>query len=360
MTIALLIEPLDLLFCRDGRPIVAGEGAAAGSSLPGPQVLAGAIRTTLLRQRGFLPADGGRPQQAHLDAVLKVAVRGPLLADLRTAAPLIPMPADLVGDKPKHGQVGSARTRLHPLAGIPGWTAPPDAPQALPLWPRPERADRTKPQGERVRPGASAAQSGFLTWAGFQTWQAGGVPAAADIRAADQLFATEVRTQVGLDVASAIAADGVLFSTRYLRLTQHVGFYVEIDGADDFPQAGTLLLGGDRRQAGFSRLSAPVAWQASGSVMLALTPTILAAEDGRCPATWKAHCRGLAIPGAESVSGWDLAANGGKGAPRPTRWAIPAGAVWHLGESVTTPSSIGCECSSGFGWTARGTTPSST
>ena len=45
MTIAVILDPFDVLFCRDGRPIVPGEGAAAGASLPFPQVLAGAIRT---------------------------------------------------------------------------------------------------------------------------------------------------------------------------------------------------------------------------------------------------------------------------------------------------------------------------
>lgn len=352
MTLAILIEPLDLLFCRDGRPIVAGEGAAAGTALPGPQVLAGAIRTALLRQRGQLPTDGSRPAQAHLDAVLQVRLRGPLLADLARGQPLIPMPADLAGDKAKHGLCGTPQARLRPQSGVPGWQAPADAPQALPLWPAPERASKASTPNDRARPAELAAQSGFLTWDGFQAWAAGRLPNSDQVRSAETLWAVEARTNVSLDAATAVAAKGQLFTSRYLRLAPGVGLYAEVDGADDLP--ATLLLGGDRRQVTVRRLPKPVAWPTQGRVALALTPTIL--PQDRCPAEWQPHCRGLAIPGADPVSGWDLAANGGAGAPRQTRWAIRPGAVWHL-DSPIAFTSIGVETASGFGWIAVGTGP---
>lgn len=356
MTLAILIEPLDLLFCRDGRPIVAGEGAAAGTALPNPQVLTGAIRTALLRRRGQLQDNGRAPEARHIEAVKAVRVRGPLLADLRTGRPFIPMPADVVGQKAKHGQQGSASTRLIPRERVPGWQAPPDAPQALAMWAPPDKAREQQPKSERHRVGELAPQSGFLTWEGFEVWAKGGIPAADHIRIAKDLWIEEVRTNVALTPDGAVADEGLLFTTRYLRLRQGIGLYAEIDGpASDLPD--TIQLGGDRRQARITRLKGPVAWPKEGRVALALTPVIL--PQGRCPEAWRDHCTGLAVPGADPVSGWDLAAHHGAGSPRPTRWAIRAGSVWHLSQSFHD-TMIGLEIESGFGWIARGQPPSLT
>lgn len=346
MTTAYLLDPVDLLFCRDGRPIVAGEGAAAGSGLPSPQVVAGAIRTALLRQRGHLPADGSRPLQAHVDAVMAICVRGPLLADDQ-GRPFIPMPADLVGDKPKHGQKGIPKARLVPTRNIPGWTPPDDAPQALALWPE---QDQTAPsQGhERHRPGDLAPQQGFLTWDGFDAWAKGGRPTQAQVKNAGDLWGEETRTQVALSASAGTAEDGHLFSTRYLRLKPGICLYIEVDSEEPLPE--TVTLGGDRRQVRVRR-AIPAIWPTTGTCALALTPTVL--PVGRVPAAWTSDCRGLAIPGADPVSGWDLA----KQQPRPVRWALRAGSVWHLNHALTTCTSIGDETPSGFGWIALGATP---
>lgn len=352
MTIAVLIEPVDLLFCRDGRPIVPGAGAAAGSNLPNPQVLAGAIRTAVLRQRGDLPADGNPPGDPQLKSILTIQVRGPLLADLGTGMPYIPMPADVLGDKAKHGLEGRPRARLAPRAGVPGWVAPGDAKQALALWPVGPAMVKQE-SSDKYRPGELATQNGWLDWQNFQQWAAGKVPTAAV--PSGKLWHTETRTQVALDAATATAADGQLFTTRYLRLACGVGLYAEIDGADELPEQFVIGLGGDRRQARVRQV-APVSWPTGGSVALAMTPTILPVADGRCPAAWKAQCRGLAIPGADPISGWDLA----KAAPRPTRWAIRPGAVWHLAQPLSAPPpciGIDDETRSGFGWMAYGAAP---
>jgi len=49
-TIGLTLQPLDVLFFRDGRPF--GTAASGTSVLPQPQTLAGAIRTALLEAHG--------------------------------------------------------------------------------------------------------------------------------------------------------------------------------------------------------------------------------------------------------------------------------------------------------------------
>lgn len=48
--VGLILDPLDVLFFRDGRPFTASERLLSG--LPLPQTLAGAIRTALLQQVG--------------------------------------------------------------------------------------------------------------------------------------------------------------------------------------------------------------------------------------------------------------------------------------------------------------------
>jgi len=213
------------------------------------------------------------------------------------------------------------------------------------------------PQNDEHQPGEQAPQSGFLTWNGFCAWQRGDCPRPDDVIAAASLWSEESRTQVALKADAATAADGQLFTTRYLRLAPEVGLVVEIDGdVSDLGDQGMLHLGGDRRLARYHTINA-IPWPAppaGPTVALALSPTILAQADGRCPAAWLSHCHGLSIPGADPVSGWDLAANAGKGAPRPTRWALKSGSVWCLEGPCPRPSSMGLETDAGYGWMAYG------
>ena len=379
MTIALCIEPQDLLFCRDGRPIVAGEGAAAGSAMPSPQVVAGAIRSAVLKAKNQLPAHGGTPDTAAIAAVRAIAIRGPLLyaqQDIRIvrdgmpihlpAGAYIPMPADLIGTKAKHGQFGEPTDRLVPQSPLAGWMAPADAPQAQALWPSRRDKRPSAPDGDPVQPGEQAPQNGFLTWEGFLAWQSGRVPRADQnhLRHIHQLWQTETRTQVALTTDEAVAAEGDLFTTRYLRLEQGLGLYVEIDddavGQMLCPQGNDhpsyrLHLGGDRRLARYRRID-PITWPTvqGPATALALTAPILPPNDGRCPGCWKPQCIGLAIPGADPISGWDLEHQH----PKPVRWALKPGSVWHLADGCDHPPLIGCETDTGYGWVAYGSPPS--
>ena len=353
--IALLLEPQDLLFCRDGRPIVAGEGAAAGTALPNPQVLAGALRTHLLKKRGQL-IDGKANEQA-IARVMQVHLRGPLL--WQDDYPLLPFPADCVcATKPKHGQ-GEDHSEpyrlLLPLnSELPGWRAPADFPNLRPMWAS-QPTVRDNSDTSRLR--AWHPRTGYLSWKGFQAWAAGKAPQGSDHVDVAKLFVTEARTQVGLNVTEATAEEGRLFTTRYLRFQAGVRFYCEVEGADELGQESfTLHLGGDRRLVHASPID-PVKWPlASGlrTCALAITPTILPASGALAPNDWQASLRGAVVPGTEAISGWDLAAGHGQGAPRPTRFALRPGAVWHTEGLSSWPKQIGSETETGFGWLAWG------
>src|SRR5205085_6877694 len=138
------LEPLDVLFFRDGRPFTAASHGSSG--LPSPQTLAGAFRTALLERAGCdfsKLADGAtfgeaveRGCAAAHHWIGKARCRGPWFARTSKSSQelevLVPTPANLHG--PKKGVHGPL-VRLAPLASpLPGWQPPLD--KMRPLWHR--------------------------------------------------------------------------------------------------------------------------------------------------------------------------------------------------------------------------------
>ena len=132
--VGLVLEPLDLLFFRTGRPFEAG--IRVGSTTIFPQTLAGAVRTALLDQAGCdfdalaRATSVGKSfreslaeQSSNLANIAAVSVGGPWF--LRDGQPLVPTPASLLRDE--NGGI----IRLAPLRGsLPGWL--PEEPGMLP------------------------------------------------------------------------------------------------------------------------------------------------------------------------------------------------------------------------------------
>ena len=183
---AIILDPLDTLFFRGGRPF--GPALTGESGLPSPQVLAGALRTHLLSQAG---ADfhSMRGKTSFAEACLaagipwvsSVRIRGPWLADCRssTPSPFFSAPADL-----RFSQDEKAFLRLQPYRGtLPGWSPP--LPEMKPLWRKSESPSKKRPQ--------------FLSLAGLAAWAAGQVPLKDHHREASKLFSLEDRTGIGID-----------------------------------------------------------------------------------------------------------------------------------------------------------------
>ena len=94
--IGILLEPLDVLFFRDGKPFE--PSTRAGGAWPVPQTLAGAVSTALLRQHGcdfdaFKQAFGQGFEAAVVKGcgeaqrwIAAIAVRGPWLARIESPA----------------------------------------------------------------------------------------------------------------------------------------------------------------------------------------------------------------------------------------------------------------------------------
>jgi len=365
MTIAILIDPLDVLFCRDGRPIVAGEGASAGATLPWPQVVAGAVRTAVLKQRGAFQNKTTPDPSLVKKVVSEVSIRGPLLYDRKNGKngrPFIPCPADVVAaEKSKHGKAHSTKLiRLNPLpenVELPGWNEnkPSATPLLRPLWHY--EAPKNNDQIHRAR--AWHTQMGWITWDGFESWVNGDAPNISEHRQSDDLFFAETRTQVSIDSELGTALEGKLFTTHYLRLKSSIALYVEIDGADDLvdiQRPSVLTLGGDRRLCQIERTEL-VRWpkRPSGpAVLLGLTPTIIKDIGASYPSALAKYLTGCAVSGHDAISGWDLERH----CPKPTRYACRAGAVWHLASHITEIPKLNRDLldqDRGFGWLAVGT-----
>lgn len=359
--LAFRLDPLDVLFFRDGRPF--GVTARGQSGLPMPQTLSGAIRTHLLRAAGCdldafarlaqqLRSGRSREEAMRIACgagwIARVAVRGPWLC--RQIGPqlevLLPVPANLqqVEDAARHELLGvnAARAnvaqahgngdqvhprwvRLDPLHAekeLPGWQPPIDG--MRPLWFR-----------QRVR---GKRKMGYLRPAGLKAYLAGQTPEADSLVAPDELFGFDHRTGIVLRPDELTAEEGLLYSVSLLALRPGVGFYAEVllplDAPQEVLRQPTVLdFGGEGRKVRVQPVDR-FAWPETASLphgrrLILLTTPGIFAQRWRPPLPDGTKLVAAAVPGYEAFSGWDLA----RGGPRPTRFAAPAGSVYFLESS---------------------------
>ena len=337
LTIGLRLDPLDVLFFRDGKPFEAGIRAATTEPLP--QTLAGAVRTHVLEaagcdfarlgaavQRGGSFAQALGEQSMELGKLASLACRGPWFA--RDGAPLLPMPASLhrVGKKQSDGRF----VALKPLdRAPPGWRNAP----LRPLWTH---------EGERTE-----RATGWLTLDGMRVFLAGNLPDPAQAVARGALFATDSRTGIVIGAETWTTEESLIYAADYLALNDGISLYVEITGPRAeleraFPKgrAPALPLGGQGRRVRATRQALP-SWPERPSVahgrrtLVLTTPGLFA--DGWRPRALDPVA--AAVPGHIAFSGWDLARNG----PKPTRFAVAAGSVLFFNELPTTAGSSLCD-----------------
>ncbi len=358
-TVALRLDPLDVLFFRDGRPFTA---ASRGQSrLPMPQTLAGALRTHLLRSAGCdLDAfahladqlRAGKSLQEAIrsacgaDWIARVEVRGPWLCeqvDGRLEV-LLPVPANLqqvedtdtkqsaansasvaagVADQAFQGKGRGQLVRLDPLGQeLPGWQPP--APDMRPLWLK-----------ARVR---SQRRMAYLRPAGLAAYLAGQTPSADTIVDPEALFGFDHRTGIVLQPDQLTTEEGLRYEGSFLALRPGVAFYAEVDlpadaPADALTQDILLDFGGERRKVQATRLKPQEAftWPApppvhDGRVLLLLVAPAVFGQRWRPKLPDGARLVAAAVSGYEAFSGWDLASGG----PKPTRFAVQAGSVYFV------------------------------
>ncbi len=333
ITVGFVLDPLDVLFFRDGRPFTASERLLSG--LPLPQTLAGAVRTALLQHVG---CDFSRMRgvAAFADAVShacgrdgqwisRTTIRGPWLAR-RTAGDtgidvFVPMPATLL--QPKSGN-GSHLHRLKPLAAgeLPGWNPPSDQAALRPLWLR------------SLDPTESVA--GFLTPVGLRQFLDGQAVCRAEVVRPDELYSLDHRTGIGISPDRLVAEESQIYGRAFLALKEGVSIYAEIVLPDDAPSPSvldelrTMSIGGEGRHAAVRRLAKPFPWPrvtptGKQKPLILLTPPC-PFQCGWKPRVLAQQIIAAAVPGSIPFSGWDLANR----CPKPTRFAVQAGSVYFL------------------------------
>lgn len=340
--IGLLLEPLDTLFFRDGRPFEPASQASSG--LPMPQTIAGALRTWLFKKvgcdfrkladaikdgAGF--ADAAAEQGEAVASVARLSFRGPWFARIRGDAfeIVVPVPATLQKAKDCDEIV-----RLDPLTKhkVPGWRPLEDDMQ--PLW------RRGRNESKRI-------EGAYLTLNGLQAYLQGGVPESCDIVKSDELYGFDRRTGIAIDADLRTAAERMIYGVSLLALRQGVALYEEVTGPADamnLLQEGpaSIPLGGEGRRV-IARKVEPVQWPSNNldpnkeRLILLTTPGLF--DERWRPSFLKGKIVSAAVPGYLAVSGWDLARNG----PKPTRFAVPAGSVYFLRRPIDTPRESLCD-----------------
>jgi CRISPR-associated protein Cmr3 len=165
---------------------------------------------------------------------------------------------------------------------------------------------------------------------------------------------------IGLNADTRSADDGKLFTVQAVAFKPGVGFVASVRGAT-LPAQATLRLGGDGRAASSQAVShqaaqadlKAIASQGRCRIVLS-TPGVFA--QGWLPNGFLLEADGhhwlnlhgvrarlvcATVPRSETISGWDLAANNGKGQPKAAQRAAPTGSVYWLDQLQATPETLG-------------------
>lgn len=330
MTIGVQLQPVDTLFLRDGTPFSAdGSPQEDVRSLfpPYPPTMAGALRAALARSNGWTGL-GRWPK--WLNAVLgngpnnlgALMFGGPII--LRRGEPLFPIPRHLLGTVGERG--------WRPVACIrPGPAAMCDLGPAirLPLLPPEAKCEMLK-----------AAPDGWLTKVGLVAALRDKCLGEDEIVPSRTLWGEEERVGLEIDRSTRTSRDGLLFSTRHVRIARGVSLGMWIDGVPDegwvLPNGRLVPLGGESRVAecrpwdtSEMRIDAPLREiEASQRLaIIALTPLDLdqAITCGRQKLEVGGGLRVVSacLDRPRRIGGWDSL----RRRPLPLRSVLPAGST---------------------------------
>lgn len=383
MSAWLFLEPLDVLYVR-GNSSFGGAGEHAEALMPPwPSVFSGALRSALLARSGvnlgtftdekadFLPPPLhevlGTPSEPGTFQLTAVALARRLAAREKEEGSqglelFFPLPADLMvlsRSSSRECDEGHARgkckeehareeeekekmTAVHRLR--PTWLEGPakalahgGPTLALPVW---------------VTPTEGKASSGWwLTGAGLAAYLAGEPLEAKHFVRQRDLWCTDFRLGIARSRQSFTAAEGMIYTTEAVALRPGVGFAVEVAHcpAELLKSIDLVRLGGDGRGARVGPLgevSMPKVAPAKDRVLFYLVTPGLFPRGWLLPGAekenghWRISGEGFkarlvcaAVPRAQVVSGWDLAAH----RPKPAQRVVPAGSVYYLDEVEGDP-----------------------
>lgn len=381
----LRLDPLDVLFFRDGRPFDATNRVEGG--LPKPQTFAGAMRTAMLARTDFdfqqfsnELKDGASLKEALASApksITRACFRGPwvgLVTAEEKIEPLLALPMNLAKRKnPNPGQTKFLRSLPLKKSDLPGWTG-----ELRPLW-------------RRGMPD-SKAKRGLVTLSGLKQYLRGNDVEQEEMVSISDLYDFDNRTGIGIDPQTLASEEGQIYGARMLALKDHIKkkkhnengeetgikghsekkkrtrdgakicLYAEVkfgteDSSPEIPDA--LPFGGEGRYVHLQEVEAcqwpaPASDQKPALWYLASPAIVEDPTQQQWPQRLNGKLQAAASTYPIAVSGWDVARNG----PRPTRFAVPAGAVYFVDGQLELPSHSLCEradlAQEGWGFALQG------
>jgi CRISPR-associated protein Cmr3 len=322
---SILIEPIDVLFLRDGKPFSAGMDHLARSVFPPfPPTLAGFVRSKLLLD-AKLDWNLAREQFGDLgnpDGYGEFRVTGLFLR--KHGIDYVPVPRDVV--KPKDSESYGVLRPIQHDNTLPVTSNFPER-DLLHLW------FRTASPVEAV--------AGYTSLPDFVQYCISG-EAPQTITCEEHFVVREPRTEIGMNPAARTAQQGRLFTIEYLRLLDDASFHVCFDGVRWPGQSGLATFGGEQR---------PIRWrvldQWEPSSVTALEEKVRASSRFKIILLAPAFFSGGWVPGQRlnqclekagveaklvsaavdrpvRIGGFDLH----KREPKPMRLAAPAGSVY--------------------------------
>ncbi len=363
MSIALTIQPHDVLLFRDGKPFSAGTDARAQSLFPPtPFTIQGAIRARVLFSSDVHPSEyaaGATPAAKRLQQL--IGKPGPDYGQLRLKGPFLsrwennrwvryfPLPVDVI-------QAQDAFALLQPLKDAPWQSNIPEELQAS--WVR-----TTERIGE---------SRGWIDEEDLRRYLKGDAP--QKVLEETAFVEREHRFGIAIDTNRRTVQESYLYLVEFLRLKGNAAFWIEVDGISQKHLGGAkgfLQLGGEARAACYAvedsalneLLSPPDALPRRFKVTL-LTPAWFSA--GWKPANWSSFFNGpvrlisAIIPRYQAIGGAYVDDKRRKrNFHKPMYRFVPAGSVYffeHDGQNswsgrpfTETPAEAGDYGQIGFG-----------
>jgi len=344
--VRIFIEPLDVLFFRDGRPFTAGEQHFAQSIFPPTSLtFQGAIRTKILKQKGILTNfDKLKAFWESKDEICqiigssqdgnygKLRIKGPFIAKKEKDKIIehFIAPLDIVRAKETNNFY-----MLRPLKEnlfISDITE--DFRNLSSLW------VRKKQIFEKA--------TGYISETDLEKYLVNTV-SEIQLVSEDSFLARDLRLGIALKEGKKISEEGLLYMAEFLKLKEGWGFTLDIylENEKDlnkemFPESGFLSLGGERRAVFYFKINERNWLSLKEKIeekinktkrfkLILLSPAYLDkgwyatwmknGEKEGVKFKWVSACVGNFIP----IGGWNLA---NKGYPKPMRKSIPAGSVY--------------------------------
>lgn len=335
-----LIQPLDILLLRGNKSFGDAGEHGASSMPPSPSVLAGALRSFWLAERGcdFQQFKCAKPDDLN-DQVIREQLGTPteprgfrlthsgLVRQAKDRVQRVfPIPTDLVIQKDTKDAKEPTIYALTPTRMPDGLMSQLADDQYVPML----KASAGKPET-----GYWMDEDGYHLYLQGKTKEI----SIKNLVKVSDLWKKDYRLGIALDGDKRTAAEGQLYTTEAIALCEGVQLFAEIQGAPDYPKEGNLRLGGDGRGAGFEAGTLkplPSIQAKNGKVKLVLTSPAIFANGWKLPSQdeqgriqfvgGSARVVTASVPRHQVISGWNLA----KWEPKPAERVVPIGSVYWL------------------------------